>query len=455
MGAPSKGKSPPCRRHLSEEETAAAELASRWSGADSNWSTATGGNLQPCTGSAASKRSFEAEEGEDETQKRVKDEEDGATCKERLSTHWLLSTSPGAASGRDFGGLGSYPLTADLAGLASCESSSSYAEFHCDASSLLGDQLASQAKHLQHVPQQTRATAAQPVCRRALQLPGETSGHSPEESTTPQSSSWPLIEVVEIIRNLSESELQLQISPHYLRHHDQTILPDLFLDSCMRKTALSWLVEVACEYHFHQDTLFLAASLLDRFLSCTKGVPRSSLQLVGVACMLIAAKHEEERYPSVSEFTSIADNCFSQHDLIMMESMVLSSLGFRVSMPTAFTFLSLYHQGVGMSDKTQALSTYLAELSILGYHLLCYLPSTIAAASALLALAWEQNPVDAASLCAISGYSAHTLQGCVGSLLMLHHTAYEAQDISDPFMPIKDKYCEASRKVAPFSLVKS
>lgn len=38
----------------------------------------------------------------------------------------------------------------------------------------------------------------------------------------------------------------------------------------MRKTALSWLVEVACEYHFHQDTLFLAASLLDRFLSCTK-----------------------------------------------------------------------------------------------------------------------------------------------------------------------------------------
>lgn len=37
------------------------------------------------------------------------------------------------------------------------------------------------------------------------------------------------------------------------------------------------------------------------------------------------------------------------------------------------------------------------------------------------------------------------LQGCVGSLLVLHHTAYEAQDMSDPFLPIKDKYREASR----------
>ncbi len=80
-----------------------------------------------------------------------------------------------------------------------------------------------------------------------------------------------------------------------------------------------------------------------------QGLPRSSLQLASVACELIAAKHEEvrpccspatcykcdaarwsdmnfkkhvlehmydigiglqERYPSVSGFTSIADNCF-------------------------------------------------------------------------------------------------------------------------------------------------
>lgn len=44
----------------------------------------------------------------------------------------------------------------------------------------------------------------------------------------------------------------------------------------------------------------------------------------------------------------------------MMESMVLSSLNFRISMPTVFTFLSLYQQAVSMSPKAEALSSYIA-----------------------------------------------------------------------------------------------
>ena len=54
-----------------------------------------------------------------------------------------------------------------------------------------------------------------------------------------------------------------------------------------------------------------------------------------------------------------------QADLIMMESMVLSSLSFRISMPTVCTFLSLYQQAVGMGQKAAALSSYIA----VGYRL--------------------------------------------------------------------------------------
>ena len=38
----------------------------------------------------------------------------------------------------------------------------------------------------------------------------------------------------------------------------------------MRMIVISWLVEVACEYELHQETLFLAAALLDRFMSIAK-----------------------------------------------------------------------------------------------------------------------------------------------------------------------------------------
>ena len=42
-----------------------------------------------------------------------------------------------------------------------------------------------------------------------------------------------------------------------------------------------------------------------------QAVPRSNLQLISVACMLVASKHEEECQLSVQDFISISDNCFT------------------------------------------------------------------------------------------------------------------------------------------------
>ena len=52
------------------------------------------------------------------------------------------------------------------------------------------------------------------------------------------------------------------------------------------------------EYKLVADTLFLAVSYLDRYLSL-RVVPRARLQLVGVTCMLLAAKYEEIYAPQV------------------------------------------------------------------------------------------------------------------------------------------------------------
>lgn len=90
-------------------------------------------------------------------------------------------------------------------------------------------------------------------------------------------------------------EAELSPNAAYLEHHGPCVLPDAYLDAGMRRTTASWLVEVSAEFGLHQETLFLASALLDRFLSCARGVPRTQLQLVGVACTLVAAKHEEVR----------------------------------------------------------------------------------------------------------------------------------------------------------------
>ena len=51
---------------------------------------------------------------------------------------------------------------------------------------------------------------------------------------------------------------------------------------------IDWLVEVCEEYKIHNETLFLAVSFIDRFLS-HMSVLRGKLQLVGTAAMFIAA----------------------------------------------------------------------------------------------------------------------------------------------------------------------
>ena len=56
----------------------------------------------------------------------------------------------------------------------------------------------------------------------------------------------------------------------------------------MRTILVDWLVEVAEEYRLHTETLYLAVSYIDRFLSYMS-VVRAKLQLVGTAAMFIAA----------------------------------------------------------------------------------------------------------------------------------------------------------------------
>ena len=56
----------------------------------------------------------------------------------------------------------------------------------------------------------------------------------------------------------------------------------------MRAILVDWLVEVSEEYKLRTETIFLAVNYIDRFLSYMS-VQRARLQLVGTACMFIAA----------------------------------------------------------------------------------------------------------------------------------------------------------------------
>lgn len=77
----------------------------------------------------------------------------------------------------------------------------------------------------------------------------------------------------------------------------------------MRSILVDWLVEVADEFKLEVQTLHLAVTITDRFLS-VMSVMRSKLQLVGTASMFIASKFEEIYPPEIADFVYITDDTY-------------------------------------------------------------------------------------------------------------------------------------------------
>jgi len=206
----------------------------------------------------------------------------------------------------------------------------------------------------------------------------------------------------------------------------------------MRAILVDWLVEVAEEYKLQTETLYLAVSYIDRFLSFMS-VQRAKLQLVGTACMFIAAKYEEIYPPDVGEFVYITDDTYNKRQVLRMEHLVLKVLNFDLSVPSSHLFVSQIADMAGCDERTQHLAMYLNELSLMsGEKFLQYTPSHVAASSVALARhtvrdndreAWPE------SLSRDSGFTLEQLQEC---LMALHEVHVGAEDCQQ--QAVREKY---------------
>ncbi|EXC04822.1 hypothetical protein L484_010245 [Morus notabilis] len=154
--------------------------------------------------------------------------------------------------------------------------------------------------------------------------------------------------------------------PDYMEKVQNDITPS------MRGILIDWLVEVAEEYKLLSDTVYLTVLYMDRFLSLN-ALSRQKLQLLGVSSMLIA-----------SRFTSVAQESYKTPNL-----------------------------------QLEFLCCYLAELSLLDYNCVKFIPSLMAASVIFLArftIRPKMHPWTP-SLQKYSRYAPSDLKQCV---LILH-----------------------------------
>jgi G2/mitotic-specific cyclin 1/2 len=183
--------------------------------------------------------------------------------------------------------------------------------------------------------------------------------------------------VVEIFEYLKQLEITTMANPDYMDNQTE-------LEWKMRGILVDWLLEVHTRFRLLPETLFLAVNIIDRFLSA-KVVQLDRLQLVGVTAMFIASKYEEVLSPHVQNFRHVADDGFTEEEILSAERFVLAALNYDLSYPNPMNFLRRISKADNYDIQTRTLGKYLLEIGCLDHRFLAYPPSQVAAAAMYLA----------------------------------------------------------------------
>lgn len=183
-----------------------------------------------------------------------------------------------------------------------------------------------------------------------------------------------VVEIFEYLQNLEQTTMP---NPDYMEHQEH-------LEWHLRGVLVDWLIEVHTRFHLLPETLFLAVNIIDRFLS-TRVVELDKLQLVGITAMFIASKYEEVLSPHVQNFKHVADDGFSEEEILKAERFVLAAPNYDLSYPNPMNFLRRISKADNYDIQTRTLGKYLLEISLLDHRFMKYSPSQTAAASMYLA----------------------------------------------------------------------
>ncbi|TVU47987.1 hypothetical protein EJB05_07605, partial [Eragrostis curvula] len=200
-----------------------------------------------------------------------------------------------------------------------------------------------------------------------------------------------LAAVAPYIEGIDEYLRSLEVQPLRRPNVDNFWKIQKDISPTMRAVLVDWLVEVTDEFKLQAETLYLAVSYVDRFLTAD-AITRDKLQLLGVTALLIAAKYEEMETSKmkVKRYCDITDGTYTKQQVVEMEAHFLKSLNFVMGGPTVRTFvrqfLACYRgRNRASAKKLEFMCSYLAELSLLEYECTRYLPSVIAAACLFVA----------------------------------------------------------------------
>ncbi|KAG6387693.1 hypothetical protein SASPL_152885 [Salvia splendens] len=207
-----------------------------------------------------------------------------------------------------------------------------------------------------------------------------------------------------------------RVLPEYMSQQ-----PDI--NERMRAILIDWLIEVHHKFDLRKETLFLTVNLIDRFLA-KQSVVRKELQLIGLVAMLLACKYEEVAVPVVEDLVFISDKAYERKEVLKMEKLMLNTLQFNMSTPTAYVFMLRFLKAAKSDSRLELLSYFLIELCLVEYEMLKYPPSFLAAAAIYTAQCTLHGVAQWSKTCEWhTSYSEDQLLECSRMIVGFHQKA--------------------------------
>lgn len=148
-----------------------------------------------------------------------------------------------------------------------------------------------------------------------------------------------------------------------------------------RAAVIDLVMEIHRKYGLVPETLFVAVSIIDRYLGLRKeGLRRSKdIEAIGIAALLIASKYEDIYPPALDEMIKMMSRPSTRKELLDLEYRMLKLLVFKITAPTSFRFLERFAATSAVYQNAMPLAQYIIELALYDFDIMTNLtPSEIA-----------------------------------------------------------------------------
>jgi len=220
-------------------------------------------------------------------------------------------------------------------------------------------------------------------------------------STSPKSSKFSYVcaqeqcltdneDVIDRLLVMRKQEDTTYVCTDYLK----TTMSSTMIDELCRSKMLTWCFQVADFGKFNRDTVVIAMSYLDLFLS--SGAPqamdviktRKAFQLASMTTLYMAIKLFEPVEMDTTAFAALSRNIYTAQDFVKTEFAILSALNWRINGPTTLSFLE--HFFALIPDRSVScimirevlipICKQYLELTLSDYYFVTQKPSTVAIA---------------------------------------------------------------------------